>query len=151
MQCMLTLFFIKSQSPRSSINHLLFRFQFTKNCIKSNRICRRGIKLNFMETKLLVPDVLVPYHPQFFAICDESRAIAAEYKHGLEKYPDLSNTPTVTAKSSTSTAFGTTFLTVNGITSTNSSATSWSLPESPEKLNRSKNGASQTSNTTRYV
>lgn len=59
------------------------------NCLKSHRNCRRGIKLNFMETKVTSPKTLVPFPHQHFAICDESRAIAAEYKGGLSSYPEL--------------------------------------------------------------
>lgn len=75
-----------------------------------------------METKAVVPDVLIPVYPQYFAICDESRVIAAEYKDGLKNYPDVSETPRITTLSSTLTSGGTTSTIVNGITSTNTIA-----------------------------
>lgn len=74
-----------------------------------------------MEIKVIVPPVLVPFYPQYFAICDESRTIAAEYKDGLKSYPDIFQAPTVTTSSSKATSLGT-FTTVNGITLTNTVA-----------------------------
>lgn len=98
-------------------------------------MCRRGIKLNFMETKAVVPDVLIPVYPQYFAICDESRVIAAEYKDGLKNYPDVSETPRITTLSSTLTSGGTTSTTVNGITSTNTIAAHNKTASSTTKTN----------------
>lgn len=75
-----------------------------------------------METKLFVPPVIFQYHSRCFSICDESRVIAAEYKGGLKNYPDISKTPTVKTISSTLTSSGAASTTINGITSTNTSA-----------------------------
>ncbi|KAI0150687.1 hypothetical protein GGR57DRAFT_180448 [Xylariaceae sp. FL1272] len=57
-----------------------------KNCRKSNRECKRGIRLNFLETLCpnqshieLADDWRVEFH-------DESRLIASEYRGGLSSY-----------------------------------------------------------------
>lgn len=48
-----------------------------------------------METKVNTPKTLVPCVPQHFAICDESRAIAAEYEDGLSSYPEIKQQSTI--------------------------------------------------------
>jgi hypothetical protein len=63
-----------------------------KNCRKSSRECRRGIKLNFIDTWKASPANLVSFQGtdswrvEFF---DESREIADEYEGGSENYQPL--------------------------------------------------------------
>jgi len=77
-----------------------------KNCRKSNRACKRGIRLNFIDLTCkeppyipptdewtgmsLVPDLsrLMSMRLMFYLVefQDESRLIASEYQGGLEKY-----------------------------------------------------------------
>jgi hypothetical protein len=60
------------------------------NCKKSNRTCRRGLKVNYIDIVVKAPEYLVPLPMDFaFKIQDESREIASEYKGGLEQYPSL--------------------------------------------------------------
>lgn len=59
-----------------------------QNCRKSNRICRRGIRLNFIDTQTVAP----PYYAirkagTRLTFRDESRHIASEYVGGFERYP----------------------------------------------------------------
>ncbi|KAF1821791.1 uncharacterized protein K489DRAFT_321356, partial [Dissoconium aciculare CBS 342.82] len=56
------------------------------NCLKSNRDCKRGVKLNFIDIWTEAPAVnaLVEGTPLEFH--DESRAVASEYKGGTERY-----------------------------------------------------------------
>ena len=62
------------------------------NCRKSNRHCKRGLKLNFIDTWAERPPVACSrwgtpdWRVQFL---DESREIAAEYEGGAERYPPL--------------------------------------------------------------
>ncbi|KAK4972517.1 hypothetical protein LTR66_011322 [Elasticomyces elasticus] len=57
-----------------------------QNCRKSSRVCKRGVRLNFIDTQVQSP----PYVPQSrdwkVSFLDESREIASEYKGGLDKY-----------------------------------------------------------------
>lgn len=59
-----------------------------QNCRKSNRVCRRGIRLNFIDTQTVAP----PYYAirkagTRLTFRDESRHIASEYVGGFERYP----------------------------------------------------------------
>ncbi|KAI0101495.1 hypothetical protein GGR51DRAFT_574902 [Nemania sp. FL0031] len=57
-----------------------------RNCRKSNRECKRGIKLSFIDLTCKEP----PYIPQadewIVEFQDESRLIASEYQGGLKRY-----------------------------------------------------------------
>ncbi|KAL1836568.1 hypothetical protein VTJ49DRAFT_4908 [Mycothermus thermophilus] len=57
------------------------------NCQKSNRECRRGIRLNFLTIQVSDPPRLPSTADWSFQILDESRSIAAEYEGGLGRYP----------------------------------------------------------------
>jgi hypothetical protein len=60
------------------------------NCVKSNRPCNRGVRLNFIDTRIERPPILVGTANEWqVAFCDESRDIASEYKGGREKYANL--------------------------------------------------------------
>lgn len=59
-----------------------------QNCRKSNRVCRRGIRLNFIDTQTVAP----PYYAirktgTRLTFRDESRHIASEYVGGFQRYP----------------------------------------------------------------
>lgn len=59
-----------------------------QNCRKSDRVCRRGIRLNFIDTQTVTP----PHHVTRasgaqLTFRDESRHIASEYVGGFERYP----------------------------------------------------------------
>ncbi|QKX58432.1 uncharacterized protein TRUGW13939_05554 [Talaromyces rugulosus] len=61
-----------------------------QNCSKSGRICKRGVRLNFIDTQTVSPPhYITPPHRSFFAFQDESREIASEYEGGFERYPSL--------------------------------------------------------------
>ncbi|KAF2152573.1 hypothetical protein K461DRAFT_286443 [Myriangium duriaei CBS 260.36] len=55
------------------------------NCKKSSRICKRGLRLNFIDTQTKAPPKIVQA-VGFIGFEDESRNIASEYKGGLERY-----------------------------------------------------------------
>ena len=62
------------------------------NCRKSNRICQRGVRLNFIDTWAEQPPNMVSlYGTRDWKVEfeDESRAIASEYQGGLQKYSRL--------------------------------------------------------------
>jgi len=59
------------------------------NCKKSNRACKRGVRLNFLDTWTARPPQLVTSFgtPDWrVTFLDESREIASEYQGGTEKY-----------------------------------------------------------------
>ncbi|KAI1272975.1 hypothetical protein F5Y07DRAFT_280663 [Xylaria sp. FL0933] len=60
-----------------------------RNCRKSNRECKRGIRLNFIDLTCKEPPI-VP-HPDEWIVefQDESRLIASEYQGGLGRYAKL--------------------------------------------------------------
>ncbi|ETN41841.1 uncharacterized protein HMPREF1541_03778 [Cyphellophora europaea CBS 101466] len=61
-----------------------------QNCKKSNRTCKRGIRLNFHDIQCEQPPFLLPRtHDWEIAFQDNSRDIASEYVGGLEKYHPL--------------------------------------------------------------
>lgn len=59
-----------------------------QNCRKSGRICRRGVRLNFIDTQTVAPPHCIPRPPgASVSFRDESRVIASEYVGGAERYP----------------------------------------------------------------
>ena len=61
-----------------------------QNCQKSDRQCKRGIRLNFIDTQVTAPPYIVPYlHDRQTGFQDESREIASEYQGGFERYPTV--------------------------------------------------------------
>ncbi|KAA8652450.1 Zn(II)2Cys6 transcription factor [Aspergillus tanneri] len=59
-----------------------------QNCRKSGRICRRGVRLNFIDTQVVAPPHdLTPSSGNRVTFRDESRHIASEYVGGFERYP----------------------------------------------------------------
>ncbi|OCK78946.1 hypothetical protein K432DRAFT_300879 [Lepidopterella palustris CBS 459.81] len=68
-----------------------------QNCRKSNRVCKRGIRLNFIDTQVQAPPIVPPTHEWRVSFMDESRDIANEYKGGLSKYGVLEIDPAPTA------------------------------------------------------
>lgn len=58
------------------------------NCRKSDRICRRGVRLNFIDTQTVAPPHLVA-RPDGSKVTfrDDSRMIASLYVGGFEIYP----------------------------------------------------------------
>lgn len=56
------------------------------NCRKSNRVCKRGLKLNFIDTQVQSPPHIVTADEWKVSFLDESREIAAEYQGGLGRY-----------------------------------------------------------------
>ncbi|MCJ1234791.1 hypothetical protein MMC14_002754 [Varicellaria rhodocarpa] len=65
------------------------------NCKKSNRPCKRGVRLNFIDTQVQDPPLLPPTHDWSVQFQDESRDIASEYKGGLGRYTVLEPDPGV--------------------------------------------------------
>lgn len=62
------------------------------NCVKSNRVCKRGLKLNFLDIWTKQPPVMdTSYgtHSWKVEFLDESRDIASEYQGGMQKYKPL--------------------------------------------------------------
>jgi len=62
------------------------------NCKKSNRTCKRGVRLNFIDTWTEQPPRLVTlYGTEHWKVefTDESREIASEYRGGIQKYRHL--------------------------------------------------------------
>jgi hypothetical protein len=65
-----------------------------QNCTKSNRQCKRGVRLNFIDIQCeRPPHLLPPTHDWEVTFQDDSRAIASEYRGGLEKYHPLEPEP----------------------------------------------------------
>jgi hypothetical protein len=56
------------------------------NCRKSNRVCVRGVKLNFIDIKAETPPILLVSRVEDAQFVDESRAIASEYVGGAGRY-----------------------------------------------------------------
>lgn len=59
------------------------------NCRKSSRICKRGVRLNFIDTKVEDPQIIPPTSEWSVGFQDESREIASEYKGGAGRYGTL--------------------------------------------------------------
>ncbi|KAF2873309.1 hypothetical protein BDV95DRAFT_592701 [Massariosphaeria phaeospora] len=67
------------------------------NCRKSNRDCKRGLRLNYIDNKTNPDFKMAPQTAEWqVAFQDESRQIAGEYVGGTDKYPPLVNDPTPT-------------------------------------------------------
>lgn len=65
-----------------------------QNCKKSNRKCKRGVRLNFIDIQCEKPPYLLPRtHDWKVTFQDDSRDIASEYRGGLEKYHPLEPEP----------------------------------------------------------
>jgi hypothetical protein len=64
-----------------------------QNCRKSNRNCKRGVRLNFIDTQVKAPAVMAPTHDWNITFLDESRDIASEYKGGRSRYISLDTRP----------------------------------------------------------
>ncbi|KAJ5587220.1 uncharacterized protein N7459_002985 [Penicillium hispanicum] len=58
------------------------------NCRKSDRICRRGVRLNFIDIQTVAPPRVIA-RPKGAKVTfrDDSRFIASEYVGGFERYP----------------------------------------------------------------
>ncbi|KAK3988212.1 putative transcription factor [Cladorrhinum sp. PSN332] len=60
------------------------------NCMKGNRTCERGLRLNFLDIQVKDPPFLVPQTRDWSVqFQDESRQIASEYRGGLKRYPSV--------------------------------------------------------------
>ncbi|KAI1172671.1 hypothetical protein F4777DRAFT_494902 [Nemania sp. FL0916] len=57
-----------------------------KNCRKSHRECKRGIKLSFVDLVCKEPPYIPQAHEWTVEFQDESRLIASEYQGGLSRY-----------------------------------------------------------------
>ncbi|MCJ1292282.1 hypothetical protein MMC34_003832 [Xylographa carneopallida] len=57
-----------------------------QNCRKSSRTCKRGVRLNFIDTKVEDPQIIPPTSEWSLSFQDESREIASEYKGGAGRY-----------------------------------------------------------------
>ena len=57
-----------------------------QNCRKSSRPCKRGVRLNFIDTQVKSPPITPPTQEWDIAFQDESREIASEYRGGLGRY-----------------------------------------------------------------
>lgn len=65
-----------------------------QNCRKSSRVCKRGVRLNFIDTTVKSPPIIPPTADWKVKFQDESREIASEYKGGLGRYAHLDQTIT---------------------------------------------------------
>ena len=59
------------------------------NCKKSNRPCKRGVRLNFIDTTVKTPPITPPTEDWDVSFHDESREIASEYQGGAKRYTGL--------------------------------------------------------------
>lgn len=59
------------------------------NCKKSNRPCKRGVRLNFIDTTVRTPPITPPTEDWDVSFHDESREIASEYQGGARRYTTL--------------------------------------------------------------
>lgn len=60
-----------------------------QNCRKSSRPCKRGVRLNFIDTQVKSPPITPPTHDWEVGFQDESREIASEYRGGLGRYAHI--------------------------------------------------------------
>ena len=63
------------------------------NCRKSSRACKRGVRLNFIDTQVKTPPITPPTQEWDVSFQDESREIASEYRGGLGRYAALIQEP----------------------------------------------------------
>ena len=62
------------------------------NCQKSGRLCKRGVRLNFIDTDVKPLLVTPPPSDEWnVTFRDESREIASDYKGGAQRYANLNN------------------------------------------------------------
>ncbi|KAJ5496934.1 hypothetical protein N7463_008921 [Penicillium fimorum] len=60
------------------------------NCRKSDRICQRGVRLNFIDTQTVAPPhIIARPHGSKVTFRDDSRLIASLYVGGFEIYPPV--------------------------------------------------------------
>ncbi|KAL4784224.1 hypothetical protein BJX76DRAFT_328023 [Aspergillus varians] len=65
-----------------------------QNCRKSGRLCRRGVRLNFVDTQVVAPPTyILPPAGNGVTFRDDSRIIASEYVGGFERYPPPGQDP----------------------------------------------------------
>ena len=63
-------------------------FPRCQNCQKSDRDCKRGVRLNFIDTQVAAPPFTAPSAREWRVnFRDESREIASEYVGGPQRYP----------------------------------------------------------------
>ncbi|KAG8527563.1 uncharacterized protein KY384_007716 [Bacidia gigantensis] len=60
-----------------------------QNCKKSNRECKRGVRLNFIDTQVKTPPFTPASDEWTLMFQDESREIASEYKGGIDRYSNI--------------------------------------------------------------
>ncbi|KAI0545310.1 hypothetical protein F4679DRAFT_480360 [Xylaria curta] len=60
-----------------------------RNCRKSNRECKRGVRLNFIDLTCKEPPYVPHTEEWTVGFQDESRLVASEYQGGLERYGKL--------------------------------------------------------------
>jgi hypothetical protein len=65
-----------------------------QNCRKSSRICKRGVRLNFIDIQTEQPPVMPISHEWKVHFQDESRDIASEYAGGVKRYAPFINAAT---------------------------------------------------------
>ena len=65
------------------------------NCLKSSRPCKRGVRLNFIDTTVKTPPITPPSEDWDVTFQDESRDIASEYKGGAQRYAVMTKIPEV--------------------------------------------------------
>ncbi|KAL4967804.1 Zn(II)2Cys6 transcription factor domain-containing protein [Aspergillus stella-maris] len=75
-----------------------------QNCLKSGRLCRRGVRLNFVDTQVVAPPTYIqPPATNGVTFRDDSRVIASEYVGGDEVYPPIDKVPALRVVRETST------------------------------------------------
>ncbi|RJE17668.1 hypothetical protein PHISCL_09993 [Aspergillus sclerotialis] len=64
-----------------------------QNCRKSGRVCRRGVRLNFIDTRTAAPHCISRPYGTPVTFQDDSRFIASQYVGGEERYPPPQSDP----------------------------------------------------------
>ncbi|KAH6889213.1 C6 zinc finger domain-containing protein [Thelonectria olida] len=78
------------------------------NCRKRGRECKRGIRLNFLDTNVYRPACVPPLEGWAVQFLDESRDVASEYLGGLGRYAPYDLKPSAKRKLETSRSVETT-------------------------------------------